>query len=70
MTIQEAKKLQWGTILKMTPAARRNGLTVKKYGIFCGISRDGNSIKVITPRTATVYSYAPLFWKVTAKVAE
>ena len=53
----------------MTPTARHNGLTIKPYGIFCSISRDGNSIKVITPRTSTAYSYSPIFWAITAKEA-
>ncbi|HYG84606.1 MAG TPA: hypothetical protein VD907_07070 [Verrucomicrobiae bacterium] len=64
MTIEQAKKLQWGARLKPTPHQRS---TFKRRamvdGIFLGLDREKRAIKVVKQGCTTPEAWAPVFWR-------
>lgn len=64
MTLAEAKKLKWGTLLEPTQTGRKQ-LKEHRQAIFMGISK-GSFIVAVPMGGKTVHYYAPVFWKAKA----
>lgn len=61
MTIQEARKLKWGTSMRPSAEGRR-ALKEFRHGIFLGLNRDKTLIVVLPMGIRTPSTYAPKFW--------
>lgn len=69
MTLAEAKKLKWGTILQPTRRQRDLG---RGWGmrdaIYLGINRSGDNMAVVLKGRKTISYWSPVFWKPKAEV--
>lgn len=69
MTIEEARKLKWGTVLNPTKSQRSEfRRRYLRKGIFLGVTKNGDTIKVVSFGTKTAESWSPKFWKPENKV--
>lgn len=71
MTLPEAKRLKWGTVLQPTKKQRdisRRMSYLLRDGIFLGMSRNGVNMVVIQQGRKTVSHWSPIFWKAKPEV--
>lgn len=66
MTLNDAKKLKWGTLLQPSQTAKSR-LHEYRDAIFIGISKDVR-IAAIPRGDRTIHYYAPVFWNVKPEV--
>lgn len=64
MTIADAKKLKWGTVLQPTRKQRDLGRGWgMRDGIFLGMSRNGGNMVVVLKGRKTISHWSPIFWR-------
>jgi len=69
MTIGQARKLKWGTVLRPSPRQRQQfRKRAIRNSIYLGVTRDKHNIKVVSFGTKTAETWSPIFWTVKPEV--